>query len=216
MKKLPGLFTLQTFEAAARYENFSQAAEELNVTHGAVSRQIRSLEDQLEAALFSRNGPSIALTDAGRQLLTRLSMPLHQLHHAVFNPITIPGSVKFTLYTLPSIAATWLLPNLSQVRELWPDMQLSIVTDYALYSLPPNELAAVCRYGYFKRDGLHCVRLAHEQLVFAATEDWFTRFGEEPSAWPAEQCLTHHDQPCHKPWWIIKADVYDICLHLQG
>lgn len=198
MRKLPALFTLQTFEAAARYENFSQAAQELHVTHGAVSRQIRSLEEQLGAKLFSRNGPSIALTDAGRQLLARLSLPLHQLHHAVFNPISASSSVKFTLYTLPSIAATWLLPNISQARERWPDMQLSIVTDYSLYSLPPNELAAVCRYGTFKRDGLQCTRLAHEQLVFAATQDWFARFGEDPSMWPAEQCLEHHGQPWPK------------------
>ena len=67
-RDLPPLNALRAFEAAARLQSFSQAAEELSVTHGAVSRQIRALEAQLGVALFVKDGRGVKLTEAGMRL----------------------------------------------------------------------------------------------------------------------------------------------------
>src|SRR5690606_41943953 len=66
--RLPSLLALRCFEAAARLENFSRAASELHLTHGAVSRAVRLLEDELGVALFERRSRRVFLTDAGRTL----------------------------------------------------------------------------------------------------------------------------------------------------
>jgi LysR family glycine cleavage system transcriptional activator len=71
--KLPPLFTLQAFEAAARLGSFSRAADELSLTPGAISRQIRQLEDWSALTLFVRNGPRVSLTADGSALLLRLA-----------------------------------------------------------------------------------------------------------------------------------------------
>ena len=80
-RKLPPLTTLPSFEAAARHLNFSRAAEELNVTHGAVSRAIKTLEEQLGVLLFERATRSVRLTAVGepyaravREALDRLAV----------------------------------------------------------------------------------------------------------------------------------------------
>jgi LysR family glycine cleavage system transcriptional activator len=62
LRRLPSLAALRAFEAAARHENFSRAAEEIHVTHGAISHQVRSLEEELGVLLFTRHGKRIAIT----------------------------------------------------------------------------------------------------------------------------------------------------------
>jgi len=65
LRRLPNLAALRAFEAAARHENFSRAAEEIHVTHGAISHQVRALEEELGVALFVRHGKRIAITPEG-------------------------------------------------------------------------------------------------------------------------------------------------------
>src|SRR6266576_7026881 len=108
-KRLPPLFSLQVFEAAARHGKFSRAADELNLTQGAVSRQIKQLEAWTAMPLFERNGPRVDLTRAGHDLLARLGAPLNALHAAVYG---VAGEPIQTLHvaTLASIARAVLLP----------------------------------------------------------------------------------------------------------
>src|SRR5260221_11628134 len=80
--KGPPLGTLRAFEAAARLESFSRAAEEIFVTHGAVSHQIRALERALGTALFLRNGRRVSLTTAGRHFAERVRSALRDLAEA--------------------------------------------------------------------------------------------------------------------------------------
>src|SRR2546427_5805124 len=85
-KRLPSLQALRCFEAAARRENFSKAAEELHLTHGAISRAVRLLEDDLGVTLFDRRSRRVFLTEAGRQdrKSTRLNSSHSQISYAVF------------------------------------------------------------------------------------------------------------------------------------
>src|SRR5277367_903146 len=84
--RLPPLFSLQAFESAARLGSFSRAAAELKLSTGAISRQIRQLEDWCALTLFERHGPRILLTQQGQDLLARLGGPLSALHQAVYAP----------------------------------------------------------------------------------------------------------------------------------
>src|SRR5213595_2463990 len=79
LPRLPGLTALRAFEAAARHESFSRAATELFVTHGAVSHQIRALEEELGLPLFVRQGKRVALTPAGRLYAERVRDALLQI-----------------------------------------------------------------------------------------------------------------------------------------
>src|SRR5438105_337849 len=81
--RLPPLNALRTFEAAARHASFSHAADELGVTHGAVSKQIRALEDELGQPLFTRSVRQVKLTASGRELLAEISPALQRIAAAV-------------------------------------------------------------------------------------------------------------------------------------
>lgn len=127
--RLPPLNAVKVFEAAARLGSFSRAAEELNVTHGAVSRQIRTLEDWLGAPLFRRTSRSAVPTQAGSDLLAEAGPALDQLAE---------GSRRVRLRSLaqgvlniaaqPTFSMRWLIPRLSDFQRDHPGLELQIVT----------------------------------------------------------------------------------------
>lgn len=119
-RNLPPLSTLIGFEAAARLQSFSRAAEELNITQSAISHQVRVLEDHLGQPLFRRIGRRIELVDAGRDFLITVEAALEELRHGVrrLNAYSKPGSV---IIMMPAALATgWFLPRLADLRATHP------------------------------------------------------------------------------------------------
>ncbi len=119
-RSLPPLSTLIGFEAAARLQSFSRAAEELNITQSAISHQVRVLEDHLGQPLFRRIGRRIELVDAGRDFLITAQTALEELRHGVrrLNAYSKPGSV---IVMMPAALATgWFLPLLAGLRATHP------------------------------------------------------------------------------------------------
>lgn len=119
-RNLPPLSTLIGFEAAARLQSFSRAAEELNITQSAISHQVRVLEDHLRQPLFRRIGRRIELVDAGRDFLITAQAALEELRHGVrrLNAYSKPGSV---IILMPAALATgWFLPRLADLRATHP------------------------------------------------------------------------------------------------
>lgn len=117
---LPPLSTLIGFEAAARLQSFSRAAEELHITQSAISHQVRVLEDHLGQPLFRRIGRRIELVDAGRDFLITAQAALEELRHGVrrLNAYSKPGSV---IIQMPAALATgWFLPRLADLRVKHP------------------------------------------------------------------------------------------------
>ena len=88
MKKIPGLNDLRIFEVAGRLQNFRQAAQELHLTHSAISHRIKSLEDQLGLVLFERQN-GVQLTDAGRELHRSVTTSLSQLSESIAKSLSI-------------------------------------------------------------------------------------------------------------------------------
>src|SRR4029079_18771118 len=110
-RRLPPLSALRPFEAAARLESFSQAAAELHLTHGAVSHQVRALEEHLGAPLFARHGKRVALTAAGRTFAARLRGALDEIARAA-DALRARREDRLTVSVLPSFASRWLMPRL--------------------------------------------------------------------------------------------------------
>lgn len=123
---LPSLRALQVFEAAARHENFSQAAEELAVTQSAVSRQVLQLESEVGNTLFDRRGPKLRLTDAGRAYAEVAREGLAVLRRGTARLFADERTPNLTITTIPSFASRWLLPRLSGFEKKHPDISVRI------------------------------------------------------------------------------------------
>jgi LysR family glycine cleavage system transcriptional activator len=127
--RLPPLNAIKTFEAAARLGSFTRAAKELNVTHGAVSRQIRLLEDWLGTRLFLRTSRNAVLTQLGTDLLAEAGPALDRLA-AVSQRLQSRATTETALRVsaLPTFAMRWLIPRLPDFQRHHPGLELRIVT----------------------------------------------------------------------------------------
>ena len=123
--KLPPLRALQCFEAVARLNSFSRAAEQLNVTQSAVSHQVRLLEEYLGESMFNRQGRSLSLTVVGERYYEEVSQSLLQLSSAS-QQIREGKSGKLRLALYSSLAVKWLIPRLDSLRQQYPEIDLSL------------------------------------------------------------------------------------------
>lgn len=126
--RLPSLNALRAFEAAARHGGYIAAAEELNVTRGAVSRQVKSLEDHLGMPLFRRHTRGVELNEAGRALLPVLTKAFGDISEGVERL----GDRRAALRVIcpPALSIRWLLPRLPEFKLAHPDIRLRITTDF--------------------------------------------------------------------------------------
>src|SRR5690606_12160986 len=117
------------FEAAARLGSFTVAAQELNLTQGAVSRQIRFLEQFLDVTLFERNKQRIALTDAGRYYAQHVAEGLGYLTSAAQQTMSY-GNPAGNLHIgiVPTFASRWIIPRLQGFMTLFPRLKLRLTT----------------------------------------------------------------------------------------
>lgn len=124
--ELPPLNALRAFEATARLNSVSQAAEALNVTHGAVSRQIKVLEGHLGVALFVKDGRGIKLTDAGRRLRDVSSEAFDRLRNVCAQLGRDERDAPFVLGCSGSLLARWFIPRLGRLRADLPELRLHL------------------------------------------------------------------------------------------
>ncbi|WP_328188239.1 LysR substrate-binding domain-containing protein [Marinobacter sp. OP 3.4] len=121
--KLPPLKSLPVFEAVARLNSFSRAADELNVSQSAVSHQIKQLETFLGEPLFQRQGRSLALTREGQDYLEGISSALFQIDKATGQLLgRQDSSVRLAVFS--SFAVRWLVPRLPDLHRQHPEVQL--------------------------------------------------------------------------------------------
>lgn len=125
--RLPPLNPLRAFEAAARHGSVSAAARELNVTHGAVSHQIRALEDNLGIGLFERSGQRVKLSAQGALLLPTISAAFESIASATAQIARPATSGDLTIACVPALLSFWLLPRINEFTEQFPDIRLTLV-----------------------------------------------------------------------------------------
>src|SRR3954451_14312871 len=119
-RRLPPLNGLKAFEASARHESFTKAAEELCVTQGAVSHQVKALEAELGIRLFQRERQRLVITDAGRSYLETVRDAFDRIAAGTEQLLQRQSGGVLTVSTSPNFAAKWLVHRLGRFAELHP------------------------------------------------------------------------------------------------
>src|SRR5689334_19389538 len=125
-RKLPPLNSLPCFEAAARLLNFSQAAEELNVTPGAISRAIKNLEEQLDVRLFERGTRAVKLTAVGEPYARAVRESLEQLAAATQSATARRSDTTLNVSTSDGFAGRWLVPRLYRFHRKHAEIDVRV------------------------------------------------------------------------------------------
>jgi LysR family transcriptional regulator, glycine cleavage system transcriptional activator len=159
-RRLPSLNALKAFEAAARHESFTLAAEELFVTHAAISRHIRELEEALGTDLFIRTGRGVKLTESGSRFGSILTPLFDRMAQAV-REAAAQGMVRtLQVSAEPAIASRWIVPRLGRFNELHPDIELAIDPTSRLVDFRAGEADLGIRYGLGRWDDVEIAKLS--------------------------------------------------------
>ncbi len=163
-RRLPPLNALRAFEAAARNESFTRAAEELCVTQAAVSQQVKLLEATLGIKLFTRERKRLAITEAGREYLGVIRDALDRIALGTDRLVQRRSSSILTVSTSPDFAAKWLVPRLGRFAAAHPEIDLRISSAARHVDLVRERVDLAIRHGDGHWDGLDAVRLCPERL----------------------------------------------------
>lgn len=159
MRHLPPLPALRAFEAACRLQSYSQAAAELHITQGAVSQQIRKLEEELGAHLFVRKGPRMLPTPEAETLAASIRDGLKLIRDGLDGFCgEEPGALVISV--MPSFARLWLGPRLAEIGRRWPEMRLDIRSERGLANFVTDGVDVAVRAGDGHWPGLEIVHLA--------------------------------------------------------
>ena len=197
-RRLPSLNALRAFEAAARHESFTNAADELFVTHAAVSRHIRDLERWLGVKLFHRTGRGVVLSEAGGRYAAELTHLFDGLQAATRDLLAAAGTRRLAVSVEPAIASRWLVARLGRFNALHPDIELSLDPDNAVSDLRSGEAEIGIRYGRGTWDDIEATRLTDLAIFPVCSPDYLTRY---PVSTPADlkgAMLLHEDS---RQWW---------------
>lgn len=144
---MPPLAALRGFEAAARYMSFRDAADELRLTQGAVSHQIKTLEDSLGLRLFVRGTRKIKLTDAGEKLFPVVRDALQMIEETTSALKEEPQQKTLVISALPTLASTWVMPRLHAFTEKNPDIEVRIVSSIEPVDFANESIDVAIRVG---------------------------------------------------------------------
>ncbi|RKP58773.1 transcriptional regulator GcvA [Pararobbsia silviterrae] len=168
-RRLPNLNALRAFEAAARHESFSAAAEELFVTHSAISHQIRALETELGATLFQRSGRRVALTEIGQAYARQVSAAFANIAAATASIVRDHKTPRLVLSTIPSFAARWLAPRLGRFILANPEIDLELRSTTDIVDLEHADVDVAIRFGTGPYPDLHVEPLMSETFLVACS-----------------------------------------------
>src|SRR5688572_1551876 len=195
----PSLRAVAAFEAAARHQSFSKAAEELNLTHGAISHAIKGLESRLGSTLFERRARGVVLTEAGRILAGKVRLSVALLAEA-FDAPSRPQRSHLTLSVLPNLAARFLIPRIGSFRTAHPDVTISLRVTQRLANIGDGEVDAALRYGPGQWSGANAHKLAEERMFAVAAPNHPAAKLKHPRELPVDQ-LIEHPEFSWKPWF---------------
>jgi LysR family glycine cleavage system transcriptional activator len=164
LRRLPQLNALKAFEAAARHESFTRAAEELCVTQGAVSHQVKGLEASLGIKLFNRERQRLIITEAGREYLAVLRDAFDRIAVGTERLVQRQNAGVLTVSTSPDFAAKWLVHRLGRFAEAHPSIDLRVSATLHHVDFAREDIDLAVRHGEGNWSGLDMVRLCSEQL----------------------------------------------------
>lgn len=162
---LPSISALMCFEAVARLGSATKAAAELSLTQSAVSRQLKTLENQLGVALVVRSGRKLALTVKGKAYVRDVRDILQRLAQASIAARTTPAGGSLNLAILPGFGMHWLAPRLSDFARAHPEVTVNLSTRLAPFDFRTSEFDAAIHFGREDWPGVNFLHLMPETVV---------------------------------------------------
>jgi LysR family glycine cleavage system transcriptional activator len=195
--RLPPFFALRALEAAARHRSYSRAAEELSVTHGAVSQQIRRLEVELGARLFARTGNNMAPTPEALRLAGEVGRGLDILRNAVARFEAAAERDPLVVSIDPQFASRWLPSRLTRLITNQAGANLEMRVEERRADFTTDGVDVGVRYGAGHWDGLEARRLFAETLIPVCSPAIAARYPIREPADLLTAPLLHHG---YRPW----------------
>jgi LysR family glycine cleavage system transcriptional activator len=212
-RRLPSLNAVRAFEAAARHESFTRAADELCVTQGAVSQQVKALQAQLGLKLFRRERQRLFLTEAGRVYLEVVRDSLDRLADGTARLLERQNAGALTVSTSPNFAAKWLVHRLGRFAEAHPEIHLRVGASMHHVDFVREDVDLAIRHGDGHWPGLHVTRLCREELFPVCSPELLR--GRPALCTPADlrhHRLLHQDERSEWGRWLEAAEVDGVDL----
>lgn len=206
--RLPSLLALRCFEAAARLEHFSRAADELHLTHGAVSRAVRLLEDELGVALFERRSRRVYLTGAGRSLAEAVSGGFDLMRNAVSElRVSTRQKRRWVLSCEPTLLMRWLIPRWPDFQSLHPEIDVHLVAGGGPFSFASGIDLAIRRDDFARPANYHAELLFAERVGPVCRPDkvaaWCKAKPKHTTLSPQAQLLHTRSRPGAWQHWAV-------------
>lgn len=213
---LPSIAALTALEAVARLGTASAAAEELSLTQGAISRQIRALEDQLGVSLMLRERQRMTPTPAALDYVAEVRKALSILSSAALTLKTNPLGGNLNLAILPAFGVHWLAPRLADFAARHPEVSVNLSTRLRPFDFATTPFDAAIHYGRRDWPGAEHLKLMDEEILAVAAPSLVP----EPLAAPGDvlrlpllqlesrtgdwgRWLAHHGAPGHRPGGML-------------
>jgi len=197
---IPSMQALRAFEAAARTGSLTKAAETLNVTHGAISHQIKALEDIVGVPIVERAGRGIRVTDDGARLAARLRAALADIADAVREAGERNNPRQLRVSVTPSFAARWLLPRLAKFLARHRDIDLDVRSSNALVDFRRDDTDIAIRYGFGGWPDVHAEHILSDKYFPVCSPRLSPRLPRVPADL-ARHTLLRSDDEWWKPWF---------------
>ncbi|MGH3848473.1 MAG: transcriptional regulator GcvA [Pseudonocardiaceae bacterium] len=168
-RRLPPFAALRAFEAAARYNSFKKAAEDICLSASAVSHQVRSLEEFLGVQLFYRESGKPILTTAGAAYLANINEILDRLDAATSDISGLGKRRSLVVNVFPSLVSCWLLPRLPVYQSANPDVDIKFLTSYTPLEFGAGDIDLAIRYGNGDWPGMHSDFMLHDELFLVCS-----------------------------------------------
>ncbi len=196
--KIPPLNGLRAFEAAARHLSFKSAAAELHVTPGAVSQQVKALEDVLGVALFERIHNGLILTEEGQRYLAPVRSAFTGISAATQMISPRVAGADLTIGVEPDFGVKWLVPKIPAFQACFPEARIRIANAVSAEDVAAGRVDIALLPGISSFQGLSCRTLVAETLAPACAPHVISRAGESPDR---IALLTHGDESSWALWF---------------
>lgn len=205
----PSMSLLLVFEAAAKHESFTRAADELSLSQSGVSRQVQALEELLELKLFRREGRSIKLTDVGRRYYIELSEALGRIRSATLQAMSYQSGIgALRLATLPTFGSKWLLPRLNDFYANHPGVNVHLHSRIGSVDFNSGDIDAAITVGTGEWQGIVAHRLYNEFLVAIVDPAVVHQGVSVTPEWAAQQTLlTVASNPQAWAEWFLRYEL---------
>ncbi|MBO6837941.1 MAG: LysR family transcriptional regulator [Alphaproteobacteria bacterium] len=203
---LPPLRAVQYFERAAERESFTVAAEDLAVSKGSVSQQVRLLETYLGVRLFRKSGRKVALTDAGRRYHSAVRNALNILEAETERTDGARKRSTLRITALPAFASVWLVPRLDAFQKLYPHLDIEISADAEIVDFNRSDAQIGIRYGGPDLAGLERADLGKDTL-FPVCSPSYRDAMDLRTPGDLNKCRLLHDTYWRADWtrWLAAA-----------